>query len=252
MRNNYYTLKFVYYLKFMRYLIQLGVYHLRRKSAYRNSGAVSLQVQHLQRLNKGAMCACAVIVAGALTYTGPSETVFSFSYRSDMPNFNRQVVAEGQPPGYSGSSPVEAVSRIEPEEDEPQASDSETSEEAETNETAQEEQHEPQNINTANTYAYGHCTWHVSNLRAEAGRPIPNDWGNATSWGRNARNAGYEVSDTPVPGSIAWQRGGYGHVAYVVEVYEDSVYVKEMHGFGGNGIPVEATHPISSYNGFIH
>lgn len=250
MRNNYYIRKLFYYLKYIWYLIQLGVYLFRRKLTHQSDRDASIHIQYLQKLNRGAMYACAVIIVGAVTYSGPSETIFSHSYRSEMPSFNRQVAAEGQPPGYSEPSRAEPVEKIEPEKEEADISQDE--DEVVSDSAAQDEPYQPTGIDTANTYAYGHCTWHVSNLRADAGRPIPNDWGNATSWGYNARSAGYEVNDTPQVGSIAWQRGGYGHVAYVVEVYEDSVYVKEMHGFGGNGIPEEAIHPISSYHGFIH
>lgn len=119
------------------------------------------------------------------------------------------------------------------------------------------EQHAPapaarQAAYDGNRYDYGHCTWHVYNLRAQAGRPIPSYWGNATSWGYNAGRDGFTVNDTPKVGAIAWQRGYYGHVAYVTAVENGRVHVKEMFGFGGNGIPVENIYSASAFDGYIH
>ncbi len=103
-----------------------------------------------------------------------------------------------------------------------------------------------------NRYAWGNCTWHVYNLRAAAGKPIPSFWGDGGMWGYSARADGYTISNKPIVGSIAWRTGGYGHVAYVTEVKGNSVHVKEMHGFNGPGIAREADYPISSWNGFIY
>ncbi len=108
-------------------------------------------------------------------------------------------------------------------------------------------------VYAGNRYAYGHCTWHVANLRAAAGKPVPSFWGNGGQWGYNARKDGYTVSNEPQVGSIGVHVGGYGHVAYVTSVSGNMVHVKEMHGFRSNGIPMETDYPVSFFNGgFIY
>jgi surface antigen len=108
-------------------------------------------------------------------------------------------------------------------------------------------------VYAGNRYAYGHCTWHVANLRAAAGKPVPSFWGNGGQWGNNARKDGYTVSSEPQVGSIGVHVGGYGHVAYVTSVSGNMVHVKEMHGFRANGVPMETDYPVSFFNGgFIY
>jgi len=72
-----------------------------------------------------------------------------------------------------------------------------------------------------NTYEWGNCTYWVFIQRMEAGKPIPNTWGNAADWAWHARIEGYKVDQTPSVGAImqtANSAGGLGHVAYVTEV----------------------------------
>ena len=59
-------------------------------------------------------------------------------------------------------------------------------------------------------------------------------WGNAVDWYRNAANAGYQVGSEAKPNSIAVYSGfqGYGHVAFVVSVSDETMYVVENKGSG--------------------
>jgi surface antigen len=82
-----------------------------------------------------------------------------------------------------------------------------------------------------NGYDYGYCTWYSSNRRAEIGRPIPANLGNASTWKSRAQLAGMPVSNAPQVGAVIWTppRDYYGHVGFVEEVFPDgSVRVSEM------------------------
>ncbi len=59
-------------------------------------------------------------------------------------------------------------------------------------------------------------------------------WGNAVDWYRNAANAGYQVGSEARPNSIAVYSGfqGYGHVAFVVSVDDETMHVVENKGSG--------------------
>lgn len=70
-----------------------------------------------------------------------------------------------------------------------------------------------------NTYAWGNCTWWAYAMRKWAGSPIPNNWGNANTWDDYARRDEYVVNHTPAAGAVyQTDAGGYGHVAYVINV----------------------------------
>jgi N-acetylmuramoyl-L-alanine amidase len=108
-----------------------------------------------------------------------------------------------------------------------------------------------------NGYAYGYCTWYAYNRRAELGRPIGSNWGNATTWASYARAAGFRVDRTPAPGAVFQNSGGWGglgHVGVVERVEANGdVYVSEMNYAGWNRIS-NRTIPASqagSYN-YIH
>lgn len=108
-----------------------------------------------------------------------------------------------------------------------------------------------------NGYAYGYCTYYAYNRRAEIGRPIGGNWGNAVSWASMARAAGFRVDHTPEAGAVlqnggGW--GGYGHVGIVERVNGDgSLVVSDMNYAGWNVISTRTVpaSSVASYN-YIH
>ncbi len=86
-----------------------------------------------------------------------------------------------------------------------------------------------------NGYDYGYCTWYAANRRAEVGKPVPANLGNASTWKVIAQRAGIPVGSTPAAGAVIWTppRDYYGHVGYVEEVFPDgSVRISEMNTRG--------------------
>jgi surface antigen/uncharacterized protein (DUF433 family) len=82
-----------------------------------------------------------------------------------------------------------------------------------------------------NGYDYGWCTWHAANRRAQTGRPIPTNLGNAITWYSRAAGSGMSVGSTPAAGAVLWHGnlGGLGHVAYVEKINDDgSLLVSDM------------------------
>jgi N-acetylmuramoyl-L-alanine amidase len=108
-----------------------------------------------------------------------------------------------------------------------------------------------------NGYAYGYCTWYAYNRRAELGRPIGGNWGNAATWAAYARADGFAVDKNPRPGDVFQQGGGWsglGHVGVVESVNDDgSINVSEMNYAGWNRISSRTigAGQVSSYN-YIH
>lgn len=108
-----------------------------------------------------------------------------------------------------------------------------------------------------NGYAFGYCTFYAFNRRAELGKPIGSNWGNAVTWASYARAAGFRVDKQPAAGAVFQNGGGWGglgHVGVVERVEADgSVYVSEMNYAGWN-VKSYRTIPasqVSSYN-YIH
>lgn len=82
-----------------------------------------------------------------------------------------------------------------------------------------------------NGYDYGYCTWYTANRRAEVGKAIPANLGNASTWKVLSQRAGIPVGSKPKKHAVIWTppRDYYGHVGFVEEVYPDgSVRVSEM------------------------
>jgi surface antigen len=112
-------------------------------------------------------------------------------------------------------------------------------------------------LQTANLYAWGNCTWWASLRRSQTGVPIPNSWGNAATWATRAARDGYVVDHHPSPRAImqtansAW---GLGHVAFVESVGPDGTWhISEMNVLGLNVVDRKAEPPslAATYN-FIH
>ena len=112
-------------------------------------------------------------------------------------------------------------------------------------------------LSPGNGYSYGYCTFYAYNRRAELGKPIDGNWGDAVAWAAYARAAGFEVDHTPSAGAViqnggGW--GGYGHVGVVEKVMDDgSLLVSDMNYAGWNIISTR-TVPASSvsYYNYIH
>ena len=88
-----------------------------------------------------------------------------------------------------------------------------------------------------NGYDFGYCTYYAANRRAEVGKPVPANLGNASTWKVLAQKAGIPVGNTPQKHAVIWTppRDYYGHVGFVEEVYPDgSVLVSEMNVQGWN------------------
>ncbi len=84
-------------------------------------------------------------------------------------------------------------------------------------------------------YDYGYCTWYASVRRAQSGRPVPSNLGNASTWKLLAARSGLGTGNVPQPGAVIWTppRDYYGHVGYVESVNPDgSVNISEMNTAG--------------------
>ncbi len=106
-----------------------------------------------------------------------------------------------------------------------------------------------------NKYIWGNCTWYVSNRRAEIGRPVPSNLGNAGSWGYIAAASGIPVNNSPAPGAVMVEGGGIGHVSIVERVNPDgSILISEMNWGWALGVYHERTIPAASVGShqFIH
>jgi LysM repeat protein len=88
-----------------------------------------------------------------------------------------------------------------------------------------------------NGYDYGWCTWYVSNRRAELGRPVPNNLGNAYSWYTIAQRIGLSTGTSPQVGAVMVLYYGpsspTNHVAVVERINDDgSFWISEMNSYG--------------------
>lgn len=90
-------------------------------------------------------------------------------------------------------------------------------------------------VYSSNGYDYGWCTWWAAKRRADVGRPIPSNLGNAITWAVLAQRAGLPVNGVPEAGAVAYYRtiGGLGHVGFVERVNDDgSVWISDMNYYG--------------------
>ncbi len=87
----------------------------------------------------------------------------------------------------------------------------------------------------ANGYDYGYCTWWAAYRRAQVGRPVPSNLGNASSWKLLGQRAGFGVGNVPRQYAVIWTppRDYYGHVGFVESVNADgSANISEMNVAG--------------------
>lgn len=78
----------------------------------------------------------------------------------------------------------------------------------------------------SNGYDPGYCTWYVANKRIAAGNPLPNNLGNASTWGYLAAAYGLPTGHTPQVGAAAiTSTSGYGHVGYVERINPDGSFL---------------------------
>lgn len=101
----------------------------------------------------------------------------------------------------------------------------------------------------ANGYDYGYCTWYAANRRAQIGRPIPSNLGNASTWKVLAQRAGFGVGNVPAAGAVIWTppRDYYGHVGFVESVNPDgSVNVSEMNVVGWGRVSRKTLSPAEA------
>jgi surface antigen len=112
-------------------------------------------------------------------------------------------------------------------------------------------------LSPGNGYAYGYCTYYAYNRRAEIGKPIGGNWGDAVAWVTYARAAGFDADHTPSTGAViqnggGW--GGFGHVGIVEKINDDgSLLVSDMNYAGWNIVSTRTVpaSSVSSYN-YIH
>lgn len=100
----------------------------------------------------------------------------------------------------------------------------------------------------AHTYYSGQCTDYAASRTG-----IPSTWGNAKYWGYNAPASGYAVTQTPLPGMIAWTTAGWaGHVAIVEQVEGGRILISEMNFNGRSGVIHWRWTEVSDWTGFIY
>src|SRR5262249_55825624 len=88
---------------------------------------------------------------------------------------------------------------------------------------------------SGNGYGYGYFTWWGGGCRAQIGRPIPSNLGNASTWKVLAQRAGIPVGNQAQAGAVIWfpPHDYYGHVGFVESVDPDgTVHISEMNAVG--------------------
>jgi surface antigen len=109
-------------------------------------------------------------------------------------------------------------------------------------------------IYSGNGYDAGNCTWWAAYRRAQVGKPIPSNLGNASTWKVLAQQAGLGVGTTPRQYAVIWfaPRDYYGHVGFVESVNGDgSVNISEMNVYGWNVVD-HKTIPASQASSYYY
>lgn len=86
-------------------------------------------------------------------------------------------------------------------------------------------------IYASNGYDFGWCTWYAANRRAQIGRPVPSNLGNAYSWYERARALGLPVGLSPAVGAVAVSSSNHVSIVEVVNA-DGSFWVSEMNSRG--------------------
>lgn len=106
----------------------------------------------------------------------------------------------------------------------------------------------------SNGYSSGYCTWWAADRRAQLGRPIPSNLGNAITWLAIAQSVGYETGTDPRVGAVVWFRfpaTSAGHVAIVENVNADGSFeLSEMNGRAGWGRVGSYTVPVNEVGNY--
>jgi surface antigen len=105
-------------------------------------------------------------------------------------------------------------------------------------------------------YAYRNCTDYVAWKLANAnGFRDYRGLGNASTWAGTARGRGYAVNRVPARGAVAWWGselfGGFGHVAWVVNVDIGSVEIAEYNHNGDGRFDLRRIAPHEA-DAYIH
>ncbi|MDX6590323.1 MAG: hypothetical protein QOI84_1597 [Solirubrobacterales bacterium] len=105
-------------------------------------------------------------------------------------------------------------------------------------------------------YAYRNCTDFVAwKLSTANGFGAYSGLGNASSWASAARARGYAVNRVPARGAVAWWGselfGGFGHVAWVVNVEVGSVELAEYNHAGTGSFDLRRI-PTGRADAYIH
>lgn len=104
----------------------------------------------------------------------------------------------------------------------------------------------------ASGYDFGQCTYYAALRRAQIGKSIPSNLGNAITWVSLAQKAGLSTGKAPRAGAIIWTPptilsnyyAQYGHVGFVEAVLADgTVKVSDMNVKGWNVISQRALTP---------
>ena len=85
-----------------------------------------------------------------------------------------------------------------------------------------------------NGYDYGFCTWYAANRRAQLGKPVPSNLGNANTWVSIAASLGLNTGSVPAAGAVAMKHArAPGHVGIVESVTADGgFWMSEMNSYG--------------------
>jgi surface antigen len=110
-------------------------------------------------------------------------------------------------------------------------------------------------------YFYRECVdfvaWRLNRDAGSTSAPFKYDWsyltpsgGNASQWKYAWKQHGWETSNTPVVGSVAWWAAN--HVAYVKAVNPDGTVLLEEYNYGSNHLYGQRTIPASEVDLFLY